>query len=156
MILKDNFLKKGFLYCDFIGIKKGVIGVVFRYIDKNNYYIFEIGGGDKSNGFFQIRKKSQGIMTTIRRINPEQIKEKGLINFVFRGYKWLRVKIMSNNNNFNIFLSIPGKQEQLIFSFEEKEFDYGRIGFSTFGTPAAFTNIVLRPAVEATCKIILY
>lgn len=152
LILKKKHVKRGVFTCDLRRIKKGLIGIVLRYVDKDNYYIFETGGNLKKN-FFQIRKKIQGIMTTIKRINHDQILSKGLNEYAYNQDIWLRVKVLVNKNNFNIYISKPGYLEKSIFEFEVKELRIGRVGFTSFGTPAAFTNIFLRPIVNKICII---
>jgi len=154
LILKEKYLKKGVFSCDLRRIKKGSLGIVFRYVDKNNYYIFETGGTIKKN-FFQLRKKVQGIMSTIKRINHDQILSKGYNEYAYNQDIWLRVKIVVNKNNFNIYISKPGYLEKPIFNYEGKEFKYGRIGLASFGTPAAFTNILMKPKVNNICIIIV-
>jgi hypothetical protein len=131
---------------DFLAEKNGVVGVVFKFVNANNYLLFEVGGFEKRKRFFQLRKKINGVNKVIARVNNK----KDVRSKIF-GYKklfWYRVRIQLYKNNIKVLISKPGQKEFLIFNENDKDLPYGKIGISTFHTQAGFDNLMIRPKVE--------
>lgn len=150
-VLKDKFLKEGTFSVDFLSEKSGIVGIVFKFVDTNNYLMFEIGGFNKDMRFFQIRKKLSGMKKVVKRINEQKEVESDI--FGFSQFIWYRVKIIINKERYRIFISKPGQKEFLIFDEIDKDINYGYVGISTCYTIAGFDNLVLKPKVEETSKI---
>jgi len=92
LLFKDQYIKRGWLSANFNAQKEGIVGIVFKYFDTNNYLILEIGGEKEDNKFFQVRKKVRGKMKLLQRINsneeiPEEQRKK--IQFFWFSYFWL-------------------------------------------------------------------
>lgn len=145
-ILRNKYIKKGSFSVDFLAEKNGVIGIVFKFINANNYLIFEVGGFEKGKRFFQLRKKLNGIFRVIARINNK----KDLKTKIF-GYSkltWYRVRLELDKYNIKVFISKPGQKEYLIFDEYDKDMSYGKIGISTSFTNGGFDNLVIKPKVD--------
>jgi len=61
-ISKIGYMKNECVFkSQFMAVSEGAVGMVFKYKDPDNYYLFEVGGGsDIKNRFFLLRKKING------------------------------------------------------------------------------------------------
>jgi hypothetical protein len=152
LILKDKFIKRGYFSVDLAGFDNGRIGVVFKYINPKNYYLFEIGGFTKENRIFELRKKVNGMTSVIKRINSnEELDLTEASKSEAFGYipnKWYSIKIVVDTSNIKIFYKKEGTPEKLILQTKDDDLQIGLIGLTTFNTKAIFDNLILRPIVE--------
>ena len=151
-ILEKKYIKLGWISVHFAANKDGIIGIVFKYRDRNNYYLLEIGGGKPENRFFQLRKKIQGMMKVVSRINtfdelPLEERNKSDA-FGYIPLKWYYIRIVVEESGFKVFFSKIGYGEKMIFQINDNEIQIGNIGLTTYATPASFDNLMLRPKVE--------
>jgi len=149
-ILRNKYIKKGSFSVDFLAENNGVVGLVFKFVDPNNYLLFEVGGFEKRKRFFQLRKKTSGINKVIARINNKKDVRSKI--FGYKKFIWYRVRIELNKYNMKVFISIPGQNEFLIFDENDKDIPYGKVGISTSHTQAGFDNLMIKPKVEEKSK----
>jgi len=151
-ILKDKFIKKGWFSVDLAGYQNGAIGVVFKYKDQNNYYLFELGGTKKNNRYFQMRKNINGMMKLIKRINTNEelnlIESKKSKHIGYTPYKWYYLRVVTDGPNIKIFYKKIGYPEKMVIEVSDDDLPYGMIGLTSFNTKAVFDNLSLRPTVE--------
>jgi hypothetical protein len=153
LLIKNKYIRKGEFIVAFNAEKAGIISVAFKYMNKDNFFIFEIGGYKEKQKFFRLRKKSNGMVTIIKKIDSvnEMPKEAfGKNNKKLFGYNkdmFYRVRIVLSKKTIKIFYSKLGKREILIFDVLSSDLPYGQVGFGTFLTTAAFDSISLKPVV---------
>ena len=151
-ILKDKFLKRGWFSVDFAGFDNGRVGVVFKYMNPNNYYLLEIGGFTKENRMFEFRKKVNGMIKLIKIINSndelDDEEAKKSEDFGYIPYRWYSLRVLVDVSMIKIFYKKVGSPEKLILQSNDDDLKIGLIGLTTSGTKANFDNIVLRPKVE--------
>jgi len=146
ILKKTSVKKKSIIDFDFLAMKAGFVGIVFKYINERNYYTFEIGGGDDvSKRFFQLRKKVDGAYSIIQRYNsPEEIS-----SVPFFGYQlktWYHVKVVLNNDQIVVMASLIGTTTlRKIMDVKDSAISAGRVGFSTYQTQALFSEILITP-----------
>ena len=124
----------------------GYVSCVFKYKDCNNYYTFEMGGGDNVDArFFEIRKKQDGHFTSIKKFSTQ----KEIEYLPFFGYEtntWYAVSIEIKYNNIKVFVSILGiTAKMIVFNLDDNTLPFGYVGFGTYGTPGIFSEIFVRP-----------
>jgi hypothetical protein len=116
---------------------EGIIGMVFRYSEKGDYYILEISGGREK--FLRLRKKMGGLY--------QHMSSKNSVGYDLD--QWYSITLLMNENRFNVYMT-----NENIFDKPEKVFDediqdpdlkIGFIGLSTYKTPALFYDISLAP-----------
>ena len=152
LILKNKYIRKGEYSLIFNADREGIISIAFKFMNKENYYIFEIGGYNKDQNFFRLRKRVNGIMKQLIKIdtlNELQVQTFGKKSKLF-GYKrdvFYRVRILLSKRKIKVFYSKVGKTEIMIFDHQDNDIPYGQIGFGTFLTTASFDNISLKPSV---------
>jgi len=146
-ILKNTYVKKkAIIKCDFLARNDGFVGVVFKYRDHMNYYIFEIGGGDDtSKRFFQIRKRVDGAFSILQRFNTNL----EIDSVPFFGYEkntWYSVNIKLKNENILVRVSLIGTTNLIkVFEVKDTSIQSGRVGFATHQTVAYFSEIFIQP-----------
>ena len=157
-IIKDVIVKKrASIDFQFYAKGNGYVGIIFKFVDYLNYYIFEIGGGDDiTKRFFQLRKKVDGSFSIIKRVNSGE----ELSNLPFFGYEkntWHHVKLILRND-FIVVLAALLNTTSLVKIIEEKDgtIPSGRVGFATHQTQAAFSEIQVRPLPFTMRKILIY
>jgi len=157
-ILKNIFVKKrASIDFQFYAKENGYVAIIFKFVDFFNYYIFEIGGGDDiTKRYFQLRKKIDGSFSIIKRISSEE----ELPNVPFFGYEkntWHHVRIILRNDLILVLASILDTSS-LVKILEEKDgtIPSGRVGFATYKTQAAFSEIQIKPLPFTMRKILIY
>ena len=152
LILRNKYIKRGWFSVDFAGTANGAIGVVLKYIDTNNYYLFEIGGHIKENQYFQLRKKVNGIINLLKIINSnDQLKKTERENTPEIGYNtniWYCLRIIIDGPSLKFFFNRKGTPEKFILKYRDDDIPYGLIGITTYNTKGYFDNMILRPKVE--------
>jgi len=155
-IIKSIFVrKKAFFKVEYRASNSGVVGFVFKYLDNDNYFLFEIGGGDDvAQRYLQVRKKLTGVWSLVKRYN--RIEE--IPTLPFFGYdpeSWYEISIELLNESIKIFGGIKGTtKDVLIFEFSDNSIPYGRVGFATSGTEAVFADINVYPTPIIYCKFL--
>ncbi len=146
-ILKSVMVKKrAIIDYQFRSSYDGVIGCIFKFKDINNYYTFEVGGGDDmSKRFLQLRKKVDGNFNLIKKYNSNE----DISSLPFFGYErnaWVMVEITIKYDEINIVMALSGTTTyNLVFKENDKDLTYGKVGWSTNGTDGAFSEILIRP-----------
>lgn len=132
--LWDNYRYTSQLYA----YDNDFMGVVFRYTDQNNYYLFTM---HQEGSFRRVVKNENGVFSKI--VEDSAGYSKG---------QWYAVRIDAQGDKFNIYLD-----DQLIFEFSDSAHPQGKIGFHvTAMAGAAFDNIVvdtLVPPLEIRAAI---
>jgi len=151
-ILKDKYIKRGWFSLDMAGYQNGAIGVVLKYVDTNNYYLFEIGGYLEENRYFELRKKTNGMMKPVMRINSndeiEPNERRKSSDFGYYPYKWYSIRVLVNGPTMKFFYKKVGGHEKLVMTVRDDDIPYGLIGLTTFNTKGVFDNLIMRPKVE--------
>ena len=151
-LLKDKYIKRGWFSVDMAGYNNGAIGVVFKYQDANNYYLFEVGGYTDENRYFELRKKVNGMMKPLNRINSndelDPNESKKSLDFGYIPFKWYKLRVLIDGPKFKFFYKKVGNKEKLILETSDADIQYGSIGLTSFNTKAVFDNFILRPIVE--------
>ena len=153
LILKDKYIRKGTLSVDLLGKNKGRLGLSFKYVDENNYYLFEVGGGHKKqNRYFQLRKKINGKMKLMKRINSNkelsEEERKKSKDFGFLTQTWYSLRIHIDGPKMKFFFNKKGNPEKSILNYEDDDIPYGLIGVSSSKTAGLFDNLQIRPLSE--------
>lgn len=154
LILKNKYIRKGEFSLIFNADKEGIISIVFKYMNRDNFYLFEIGGYQQENKFFRLRKKISGLMKVIKKIDSvEEITDHIMTNesrklFGYNRDVFYQVRILLEKDHIKVLYSELGKKEIIVFDLKEDEIQYGHVGFGTFLTTAAFDKILLRPVVD--------
>lgn len=133
----DKFCRNGVISVEFFAQNQGMVGVAFKYINSNNYYILEIGGDE--NKFIQMRKRINGKYSIISKNESigYQIKQ------------WHRVSIVMMDSIYTIYFSNVGEAPISIFdAIENKDLPEGTIALSTYKTEAAFDNVKISPFTD--------
>ena len=150
-------VKKGAsILFDFRASHSGAVGFVFKYLDQNNFYIFEIGGSSLVTArYFQVRRILDGVWTTLRRINTN-----AEIPFLpFFGYEvkaWYSVQAIIEEDEFKFSIALLGISQRIqILHINDDKIKRGKVGFSTSGTEAVFAEISIRPPAIPFCNIII-
>ncbi len=139
--------KRAKINYEFKAGNEGIVGCVFKYKDEGNYFIFEIGGSSNiSKRFFRMRIKLDGKWDVLKAYNSHQ----ELSYLPFFGYDintWYSVEIRIEKQKFEVYVGVLGTTERLkIMTLDvDDKIRGGRIGFSTFGTDAAFSEICVKP-----------
>ena len=153
LILKNKYIRKGEFRVSFNADKEGVVSIVFKYMNRDNFYLFEISGYTEKDKLFRLRKKISGKMTEIKKIDSvDEIPNATLLNKNEKllGYDrdvFYQVRILLEKSNIKVFYSKLGKEEIMLFNEKEDDIPYGHVGFGTYITTAAFDKIILRPKV---------
>jgi hypothetical protein len=139
---------------EFRGNHDGIVGVVFKYKDNDNFFTFEVGGSDEmKNRFFQLRKKFEGKWSTISRFNSNQ----EVPYLPFFGYElgtWYGVSVQINCPFIRVSVGLIGVTKKIqIMEVEDSTLADGKMGFSISGTVAAFAEINLSPSEIPYCNI---
>ena len=158
LILKNKFIRNGDFSAIFNADKAGIISFAFKYMNRDNYYLFEIGGFKEAQKFYRLRKKINGMMKQIMKINKIDELPKSAFNkkakiFGYEKDTFYLVRIMILEKNIKVFYSKLGKKENLIFDVNDSDIPYGNIGLGTFLTTAVFDNITLRPSIAPKSNI---
>ena len=148
-LLKDKDLSKictlGTFSVKFKAFNEGIVGFIFRYNQKGDYYIIEISG--QKEKFVRIRKKIEGITLLIS--------QKPLIGYTIG--TWHSVVILMKNDNFNIYMTQNYLHEDKIKVFETNIIDtdlkLGLIGITTHNTKAYFSEVKLSPFDDLESKL---
>jgi hypothetical protein len=115
----------------------GIVGLVFRYNEKGDFYILEISG--KTDKFLRFRKRMGNLY--------QLISQKPLIGYNLD--KWYSIILYMKGSKFNVYFT-----KSNIFENPEKMFDQdvedtdlkiGMVGLSTYKTSAYFSEISLSP-----------
>ncbi len=124
----------------------GVVGCVFKYVDPLNFLTFEIGGSSNiTKRFFRIRKIHKGTWTTIKKISTP-IEVSFLPFFGYEANTWYGVRVEISGDNIKVGVGLLGVTKIMnIMNATDSSIKIGRIGFSTSGTEAAFSEIYVRP-----------
>jgi hypothetical protein len=135
----------------------GYVGAVFKYKDSSNYYTFEVGGGDDiSKRFFQIRKKLDGQFSIVKRISTNKEVEQ-LPFFGYERNTWYAVSIELLYDEIKVFISLVGVTAKMqLMKVKENSIAFGRAGFSTCQTEAAFSEIYIRPVPVPLSNFLFY
>jgi hypothetical protein len=147
LIRKNKILNKnGSFDVEFRAEYQGVVGIIFKYKDENNYYTFEIGGGDDiSKRFFQLRKKINGTFSLLKRFNSSE----EISSVPFFGYEvnnWYSITILVKNDEIAVSGALIGTTaKSLILLVKDDSIPRGALGYSTNGTTCAFSEIGLLP-----------
>ncbi len=161
LILKNKYIRKGEFRVSFNADKEGVVSIVFKYMNRDNFYLFEISGYTEKDKLFRLRKKISGKMTEIKKIDSvDEIPNATLLNKNEKllGYDrdvFYQVRILLEKNIIKVFYSNLRTKEIMLFNEKEDDIQYGHVGFGTFMTTAAFDKIVLRPIVATKSIIFL-
>jgi len=150
-------LRKGEFSAVFNAQNTGIISFIFKFLNKNNYYVFEIGGSKKDDQrFFRLRKKVNGIMKVLGDIEEKEellmsgnLQSKKDLVFGYDINVFYRVRIVTTKKHFSVFISKKGKGEFLVFDIKDTDIPYGRVGVGTFYTTAVFDMISIKPSVES-------
>lgn len=146
-IVKNVIVKKSAtIEFQFRAENAGYVGVVFKYVDSNNYYTFEIGGGDDiTKRFFQIRKKIDNSFSVIKRFNSNE----EISSLPFFGYdlrSWYDISIELIDDNISVFASLLGTTAKMqVMKVQDSSIPTGRVGFLSNGTKVVFAEIFIRP-----------
>ena len=147
-ILKNVNVRKGaIIKYEFRASGTGVVGCIFKFVDNNNFYTFEIGGSyNTASRFFQIRRKLRGDWTTIKIIGTN-----AEISYLpFFGYEvntWYSVEIVLSGDKILASVALMGLTQRMkVIAASDNAISIGRIGFSTYGTEAVFGEISVIPA----------
>lgn len=156
-ILKKKYIRKGEFSVIFNADKAGIISIAFKYMNRDNYYIFEIGGHKQDQKFFRLRKRVNGMMNQLKKLNsidelPKEPFGKKSKLFGYERDVFYRVRIELSKTNIKVFYSKVGKREIMIIDENDEDILYGQVGFGTFLTTASFDNISLRPVVASKSK----
>ena len=115
----------------------GIIGIIFRKNEQNDYYILEIGG--EREKFVRIRKKIDSVFQTLS--------SKPLLGYSID--RWTYLFLYMNNEKFNAYITSNYLHDNLIKIWDEDIVDtdlkYGYLGLSTYKTSASFVEIQLNP-----------
>jgi hypothetical protein len=137
-------LKQGTKVCSqgkfsikFKASSEGIIGMIFRYTDKGDYYLLEISG--ERDKFVRFRKKMGGIY--------QHMSSKPNIGYNLD--QWYSITILMNENRFNVYMTNENifEKEEKIFEedIQDPDIKIGYIGLSTYKTPAFFYDISITP-----------
>ena len=132
----DKLCKSGAISVDFYAENQGMVGVAFKYMNKNYYYVLEVGGEDYK--FIQIRKRIDGKYSTIAKNDS--------IGYQIR--QWHKVTIVMMETLIKIYFSNVGEAPIQVFEIENKDLLDGTIALSTFKTAAAFDNVKMSPLTD--------
>jgi len=119
-----------------------------------NYMTFEIGGGDNVQArFYRLRKKVNGIFTTLKRFNNNE----ELKHLPFFGYEvntWYAVSIEIYNEKIAVYAALLGvTSKTFITKVKDDTLPFGYVGFGTSHTEAAFSEISVRPMAIPYSKL---
>ena len=121
-------------------------------MDSNNFYLFEIGGYLEENRYFELRKKQNGMMKLLKRINSndelDESEKKKSKDFGYVPYKWYYLRVVIDGPSMKFFYNKIGNPEKMILETNDNEIPYGLIGLTTFNTKGVFDNLTLRPKIE--------
>lgn len=112
---------------DIISNSNSSLGIVFKFVDENNFYVLEIF----KKSLIRLRKKSNGEFHLIK-INSK---------FGFEENTWFKIVLEMKDHSFNAIL-FPTLESQGLRVFDEDAFDSslktGKLGFWTYRTAAIF------------------
>ena len=95
--------------------------------------------------YFQVRKKVDGNFSLIKRFNTND----EISYLPFFGYEvntWYTVSIELKFDSIDIYVSLLGvTAKMIVFKLKDNSFKFGYVGFGTYGTEAAFSEIFIRP-----------
>ena len=111
-----------------------MVGVIFRYINSNNFYMIEIGGA--ASKYIQFRKIVNGKIHMISKVEGT-------------GYAigyWYKLMIYAAGSYFKIYFSIMGEAPLEPFPLlQDEDLREGTIGLSTYMTNAGFDSLRIHP-----------
>jgi hypothetical protein len=104
-------------------------GLVFRYVDINNYYIVQ---WDQQGQYLRMVKKQDGVNTLMGEVRP----------FIFKHSDWNTVRVLASGNAFLVWFN---GQLKLYLIDSGEPFKWGRVGMYTWSLPATFDDLVIDP-----------
>ncbi len=123
------------LEVDMYATDNDIPGVIFRYVDENNFYVFDMNGqASRTTGEFgRVQRCVGGVYTELTRQNQT----------VYTQSAWLAIKIEAIGNSIKV--STDGV---LLIDVTDSDLDRGTIGVSSWGVQSvAFDNIRVNGAV---------
>ena len=128
---------KGKFRVKFKAMSNGIIGLVFRYNDKGDFYILEISGQNEK--FLRFRKKVGGVFKIIS--------TKPLVGFNIE--QWYSVIIYMNEEKFNVYMTFnnifDNHEKMFVSDIIDNDLKIGLVGLSTYKATAYFSEISLNP-----------
>jgi hypothetical protein len=112
---------------------QGVIGIIFKYMDEDNYYLAEI-----SATLTRIRKKINGNFYLLK-INQD---------YKYRPGEWYKAELVIKESQFMLYLTIfmENVNKELILTSEDFGIRNGMTGLYTYHTRAYFDEFELNPS----------
>ena len=139
LILKEQnkVCTLGKAYLKFKAIDDGIVGIVFRFTEKGDFYIIEISS--EKEKFIRMRKKIDGVFHLV-----SQIPLKGYVK-----NRCYRVILFMKGQKFNLYMTDNYMFESLTKVFEadidDSDIKFGLLGLSTYKTRAFFEEMSLSP-----------
>ena len=133
----DKLCRSGVISVDFYAENQGIVGLAFKYVNSNNYYVVEAGGDEDK--FVQIRKRLDGRYSTIAKNDS--------IGYEVR--QWQKLTVVMMETQLKIYFSNVGEAPVQVFeAIENKDLADGTIALTTFKTEAAFDNVKMSPMTD--------
>ena len=147
-ILKNKFCNsRGKYKVDFLALNQGKIGIIFKYKDKNNYYLLIISGGDDvKQKYFAIKKKISGLWSLVEQ--KTSIQELSAMTFIgYETNKWYNVEIeFTIDAQIYVKIGILNVSPlNLVFKLNDNEIKYGEVGVCSYATQGVFSELSLNP-----------
>ena len=164
-ILKNKILKNGEYVVDLMLSHSGTISLIFNYIDKSNFYAFEIGreNGSIKENFFQLRKIKDEKPEIIKKIN--YIDANNIIPFQTNNFYRVNISIIVDLIKIKIkskgkFTDKAKTNDSYRLVLEEKfpnnKLEPSGVGLGGLDTNMVFSRIEVRPPKERTTKIVTF
>lgn len=102
------------------------VGLVFRFVDANNFYEFMLRGGEHNDVYIQ--KKAQGTFTTISSV----------AHFNLPVDEWVNLKVIVNGDRFLGYVN-----DKLMVEATDKAFSSGSLGLSSPFTNNHFDDVAI-------------
>ena len=137
-ILKNKRINtNGFVSTTFCLDEEGRVGLVFKFQNLNNYYIFE-KIIEKDKQFYQIGYVKNSYNT---------IK---VIPFDKSNKKWTKVRVDFKEYKFKISVKddSPEAKYTIIYEGDNHNIDFGYIGFSSAGVSSGFSELTMEPYIK--------
>ena len=133
----DKLCRSGVISVDFYAESQGIVGLAFKYVNSNNYYVLEAGGDEDK--FVQIRKRLDGRYTTIAKND----------SIGYQSKQWQKLTVVMMETQLKIYFSNVGEAPVQVFeAVENKDLADGTIALTTFKTEAAFDNVKMSPMTD--------
>jgi hypothetical protein len=117
--------------------ENGIVGIVFRKTEQNDYYLLEIGG--EREKFIRFRKKMDGMFQTLS--------TKPLVGYSID--RWTNLILFMNGEKFNAYMTTNYLHDGIVKLWDQDVVDtdlkYGYLGLTTYKTSATFSDIELKP-----------